>query len=194
MDQTLPLTIPRKKRESRDLANFIQLRPAFPSDDLSVAELLLHTFISTYAQKLPTITTSDERKKELRDVGSRRKQGYVCIAELGYRTIGTFSLIHPESPLSEAWRPNGATLRCLAIDPEFHGLALSELLLDEADRVAGAWNAGAVFLHVQNGADRVATLYQRHGYVRDPLGDKISHGSSLEGYCKNLSTHDRTTN
>jgi len=189
MDQVLPRPFARKTYAPRDLVNFIRLRPAMPGDDLSVAELLVHTFLSTYERKLPFLTTCDDRKKELRDVSSRRKQGYVCVVELGYRIIGTFSLIHPESPKSEAWRPNGATLRCVAIDPEFHGLALSELLLDEADRVASAWNSEAIHLHVQKGAAKVASLYLRHGYLRDTEGDKISFGNDLEAYYKPLRIH-----
>lgn len=176
----------RRPESVRDLSNFINLRPALPGDDLSIAELLTNTFLSTYKKKLPAIETSEERKAELRDVALRRRSGYVSVAELGYRIIGTFSLIHPESPLTDAWRPNGATLRCVAIDPEFHGLELSSILLEEADRIAGLWKSSALFLHVQKGANKVASLYEKFGYVRDCAGDKIAHGYELLGYVKDL--------
>jgi GNAT superfamily N-acetyltransferase len=188
MENIFPSLVSPRASEPRDLANFIRIRPALPSDDLGLAELLIHTFSSTYERKLPSVITTKERKQELRDVSSRRKHGYVGVAELGYRIIGTFSLIHPESPRSEAWNPNGATLRCVAIDPEFHGLRLSELLLQGADRVASAWNSAGLYLHVQKGADKVAKLYLRHGYQRDPNGDKLSFGCELEGYLKCLET------
>ena len=184
--ETISIPRPVKKREPRDLFNFIQLRQALPSDDLAIGELLIHTFESTYSKKLPNIATTDERRRELRNVGPRRKEGYVCVAELGYKIIGSFALIHPESTANEAWGPSGAMLRCVAIDPAFHGLQLSELLLMEADRVALAWDCQAIYLHVQNGADKVAQLYQRHGYRRDRMGDKVSHGNSIEGYSKDL--------
>jgi len=170
----------------RDLINFIQLRAALPSDDLALADLLTRTFLSTYEKKLPFLATTEERKYELRNVGERRKNGYVCVAELGYRIIGTFALIHPESSANEAWRVNGATLRCVAIDPDFHGLELSTLLLQEADRIAQLWNAESIYLHVHKGAARVASLYGRHGYLRDSSGDKISHECELEGFFKPL--------
>jgi len=186
MELTFPLSRTPRSSGHRDIINFISLRQATPADDIAVAELLTHTFISTYREKLPAVLTSEERKRELRDVGSRRRQGHVCVAELGYRTIGSFSLIHPESEASEAWGPHGATLRCVAIDPEFHGLALSELLLNESDRIAKAWGARAIYLHVQKGASKVAILYQRHGYVRDAAGDKISFGAEIEGFRKDL--------
>ncbi len=186
MENPIPQSTVIDIREARDLANFIGFRPALPSDDLAIAELLVRTFLSTYEQKLPSIITTDDRKNELRNVGARRKQGHVCVAELGYRIIGTFSLIHPESPNSDAWRSNGANLRCLAIDPEFHGLALSELLLKESERIAKAWHSEAVYLHVQKGAAKVAMLYERNGYLRDEAGDKFSFGSELEGHFKPL--------
>jgi len=176
-----PTVVPAGRR---DLINFIQLRPALPSDDLAVADLLTNTFLSTYEKKLPLLTTTEERKSELRNVAGRRKSGYVCIAELGYQIIGTFSLIHPESPANEAWRANGSTLRCVAIDPAFHGLSLSFLLLQEAERISSLWNADSIYLHVHKGADKVASLYQRFGYLRDDSGDKISYDCELEGYFK----------
>lgn len=186
MESVFPLRRFVGVKRARDITNFINLRPAMPSDDLAIAELLLHTFLTTYKEKLPDVHTTEERKRELRDVGARRRQGFVGVAELGYRIIGTFSLIHPESPVSEAWGDPGATLRCVAIDPEFHGLALSELLLNEADRVARAWYSRTIYLHVQKGANKVAVLYQRHGYVRDMSGDKASLGAELEAYRKEL--------
>lgn len=186
MESVFPLSRFAESPGVRDIVNFIHLRQATPADDLAVAELLLHTFLSTYQAKLPSVHTPEERKRELRDVGSRRREGYVGVAELGYQIIGTFSLIHPESPASEVWAEPGATLRCVAIDPEFHGLALSELLLDEADRVARAWGTRRTYLHVQEGATKVALLYQRHGYQRDPAGDKFSFGSKLEAYRKEI--------
>lgn len=175
-----------KPQRPRDVSHFIRLRAATPSDDLVLADLLLRTFISTYERKLPSVATSDERKAELKNVSARRRQGFVCVAELGYQVIGTFALIHPESLTSEAWQPGGATLRCLAIDPDFHGLDLSEVLILEAERIAKFWRANGIFLHVQAGADRVAALYERHGFVRDETGDKISCGNKLSGFRKEL--------
>ena len=174
------------RSRTRDLANFIKMRPAIPGDDLQVADLVLRTFVSTYEKKLPDVRTTEGRKDELRDVATRRRNGFVGVAELGYQIIGTFALIHPESTMSEAWHSNGATLRCVAIDPDFHGLALSELLLNEADRVAKLWRADAIFLHVQKGAEKVAAIYTKHGYRRDPIGDKISFDCELEGYRKSI--------
>jgi len=175
-----------ENKKSRDIVNFISLRQAGPNDDLSIAELLTRTFISTYEKKLPELGTNEDRKRELNNVAGRRKNGLVGVAELGYRIIGTFALLHPESDCNEAWRPNGCTLRCVAIDPDFHGLDLSSLLLQEADRIARFWQAEGIYLHVHRGAHKVANLYENFGYTRDSTGDKVSHGYYLDGFFKPL--------
>jgi GNAT superfamily N-acetyltransferase len=175
----------------RDIVNFIHVRKALPGDDLAVAELLTKTFISTYEKKLPTVATSDSRRLELQNVALRRRNGHVAVAELGFRIIGTFALIHPDAEESESWLPAGATLRCVAIDPDFHGLDLSLLLLKEAERVAKFWHSECICLHVQAEADRVASLYERNGYRRDPRGDKESHGNKICGYVKFLENSQR---
>ncbi len=174
------------KIRKRDIANFIQIRRALPGDDLAIAELLTKTFLTTYEKKLPTVQTTAERRQELQNVATRRKNGHVAVAELGFRIIGTFALIHPESEESESWVINGSTLRCVAIDPEFHGLDLSKLLLEEAERIARLWDSDCICLHVQAEANRVASLYERSGYLRDPKGDKVSFGNPIFGYVKFL--------
>ena len=171
----------------RDVANFMQLRIAGPGDDPAISDLLTRTFLETYARKLPEVETTEERKLELRDVASKRRAGMVCVLEFGHRVVGTFSLIHPESPDTDSWIENYATLRCVAIDPEFHGLQFSQILLDESVRLACSWALSGLCLHVQKGAHKVASLYEKFGYVRDARGDKISNGQEIEGYALDFS-------
>jgi ribosomal protein S18 acetylase RimI-like enzyme len=168
--------------QRRDLANFVRIRSAHPGDDFPIGELLVSTFRDTYARKLPSIGTTDERERELRDVATRRQNGTVRVIEVGYRIIGCYSLIHPASPINESWSPMTCTLRCLAIDPEFHSLKLSEKLLWDAVLIANTWQARMICLHVQIGADGVARLYENFGFRRSPLGDKICNGQPIEGY------------
>lgn len=171
---------PRENR--RDISNFLRLRTATPGDDPSIGAFLLHTFLKTYQEKMPLFVTTEERKRDLLNVSAKRKVGTVCVLELGYRIVGTFSLIHPESDACEAWLENSANLRCVAIDPDFQGLGFSEILLTEAHRIARLWEVMHVCLHVQNGADAVARLYQKSGYIRDSRGDGEANGQNLEGY------------
>jgi GNAT superfamily N-acetyltransferase len=176
-----------RKPRSRDIFDFINIRQASCLDDNHVADLLVKSFTETYAQKLPQIVTPQQRISELRDIKSRRENGEVCVLELGYRIIGTFSLINPDSNLSECWIQNAANLRCLAIDPEFHGLGFSEVLLTESERIARSWSLSLICLHVQKGAEGVAKLYKKRGYIRDPHGDFQSHGLPVEAYFLPLS-------
>jgi len=166
----------------RDLVNFIRIRTAHPGDDLAVGDLLVKSFKETYAKKLPSAYPTPEREIELRDVNSRRLNGIVRLVELGYQIIATYALIHPRSPISQAWLENACTLRCLAIDPRFHSLKLSDKLIRDAIELCKQWTSSAICLHVQVGATGVASLYESFGFVRDPRGDCLYLGNPIEAY------------
>lgn len=166
----------------RDVVNFVNLRNSLPGEDPVIGDLLVRTFRDTYAKKLPSVLTTDEREKELRDVCGRRVHGCVRVLELGYQIIGTYALIPPCSALDESWTPNTATLRCVAVEAKFHALRLSDALVRDAIELARSWQVNAICLHVQQGALGVARLYQRHGFLRAPEGDRMNAGNSIEGY------------
>lgn len=172
--------------QRRDLTNFIRLRNAHPGDDLAVGELLVKTFRDTNAKKMPELATPPEREIELRNVHGRRLNGAVRIIELGYQIIATASLIHPQSALDESWTPNTCTLRCLAVDPRFHSLRLSQKLVLDAIELARKWETDGICLHVQSGAHGVARLYQEFGFSRSEQGDAICMGNAVEGYYLDL--------
>lgn len=169
-------------KRSRDIANFVRLRPATSSDDQVIGNLLVKAFTMTYEEKLPHIHTPPERIEELRNIDGRRKQGEVFVLELGFQIIGTATLIYPRAEETQSWIGNAANLRCVAIDPAFQGLGFSELLVDEAIRMARNWKSDFICLHVQSGAYGVARLYQRKGFLREPCGDGVFHGNLSEGY------------
>ncbi len=177
--------------QRRDLINFIRVRHAHPGDDHLVGELLSKSFRETYAKKIPDLLTPPERERELRDVKTRREHGVVRVVELGFQLIGTYALIPPTAALSEGWREGAATLRCLAIDPAFHSLKLSERLLTDSVEQARLWSCAGICLHVQSGALGVARLYEQFGFTRDSLGDKLSMGSLIEGYFLKLPSVER---
>jgi GNAT superfamily N-acetyltransferase len=184
--QTLPLDFLQK----RDISNFLKLRSARPGDDLAIGELLVKSFLETYAEKLPGVVANEERISELQNVASRREAGIVRVLEFGYRLIGTYALIHPENENNEAWTDSTATLRCLAMDREFHSLGLSELLMSDAIKIAKGWGARGICLHVQDGAHGVARLYEKIGFTRDPSGDKVSTGHLVKGYLLHIAERE----
>lgn len=182
--------VPKKPR-SRDILDFINIRTASGLDDDEIGDLLVRTFSATHAAKLPHAIPSPARVAELRDVKSRRENGRVIVLELGYRIIGTFALIRPESKMSDSWLVNGATLRCVAVDPEFHGLGFSAALLAESEELARSWGVDYICLHVQQGAHGVAKLYEGRGYRREPRGDLQAHELTIEGYFLALGAQDK---
>lgn len=179
-----------RPHRSRDILDFISLKTASGEDQEAIGELLVRTFMQTYARKLPHVCTPEERIKELRNVALRQHDGDVLILELGYRIIGTAALIRPGASSSESWLENSSNLRCVAIDPEFQGLGFAEVLLGEAEALARRWNSSNVCLHVQSGAEGVARMYLRWGFTRAPVGDIICHGHRVDGYVLDLIGRD----
>lgn len=178
----------------RDLSNFVRLRTSHPGDDLAVGDLLARSFRETYARKLPSAVCPPEQENELRDVHSRRLNGVVRVIELGFQIIGTYSLIAPKSDLDESWTSNTCTLRCVALDPHFHSLKLSEQLLKDAVEIAERWKTEGICLHVQSGAEGVANLYMRFGFERSEVGDKVWFGSRIKGYFLKLVPKEKVSN
>src|SRR4051794_8850725 len=131
----------------------IQIRQAIPQDDSRIGELLVESFVSTYARKMPEVVVTDSRKRDLRDVaGKRDRNASVLVAELGGEIVGTVTLFPPTDPTSRAWTPNTCDLRYMAVDPAYQGKGIARLLLDEAKNEALRWNTSGICLHVRRGA------------------------------------------
>ncbi|MBX5483296.1 MAG: GNAT family N-acetyltransferase [Myxococcaceae bacterium] len=152
-------------------ASALRIRDARPEDDVTVGELLVEAFVRTYAEKMPHVVVSDQRRRDLRAVAEKRAVARVWVAELRGEVIGTVALWPPGAPGSEAWLPRAADLRHLAVSPRHRGIGASQALLDTAEAHAWSLNADAICLHVRRGATGVARLYQSRGYVRAPEGD-----------------------
>jgi GNAT superfamily N-acetyltransferase len=159
------------------------VREARPEDDARVGDLLVDAFLTTYARKMPEVRYDDARKNDLRDVASKRARARVLVAEIDGRVAGTVAIFKPGAEGSEAWLPNAADLRHLAVDPRLHGQGVSKPLLDRAEAIArDEWKVAAICLHVRQGADGVARLYQSRGFVRDSSGDMVKPTVTLEAY------------
>jgi ribosomal protein S18 acetylase RimI-like enzyme len=159
------------------------VREARPEDDAAIGELLVDAFLTTYARKMPEVVYDDARKNELRDVATKRGRALVLVAELGGRVVGTVAIFRPGAPGSEAWLPNSADLRHLAVAPELHGKGVAKPLLDRAEAVArDDWKVDGICLHVRKGAGGVARLYEGRGFRRDPSGDIEKPTVTLEAY------------
>jgi ribosomal protein S18 acetylase RimI-like enzyme len=159
------------------------IREARPEDDVRVGELLVDAFLSTYARKMPEVVYDDARKNDLRDVAAKRRRATVLVAELDGRIAGTVAIFRPGAESSEAWLPNAADLRHLAVDPQLHGKGVAKRLMDRAEAIArDEWKVDAICLHVRKGAHGVARLYESRGFVRDPSGDIEKPTVTLEAY------------
>lgn len=164
----------------------IVVREARPEDDAAVGELLVDGYVAAYARKMPQVVVTDERKRDLRAVAEKRAAATVLVAEREGRVVGTVALFRPGAKGSEAWLPNAADLRHLAVEPAQQGRGYSKALLDEAERIARSWGASAICLHVRRGNEGVARLYRARGYAPDPSGDLEYPSVSLAAYALRL--------
>ncbi|NMO20231.1 GNAT family N-acetyltransferase [Pyxidicoccus fallax] len=171
---------------TQDVAGRAVIREARPEDDAIVGELLVEAFLTQYAKKLPEVVYTEQRKRELRDVASRREVATVLVAEVDGVVAGTVALYPPGAPGSEAWLPDAADLRGLATAVRYHGSGLGRPLLDAAEALARRWGMAAVCLHVRRGAAGVAGMYMKRGYVREPSGDMDLPSVYLEAYVLRL--------
>lgn len=172
--------------ETQNVAERAVIREARPEDDAVVGELLVEAFLTQYAKKLPEVVYTEERKRELRDVAARRKVATLLVAEVDGEVVGTVALFRPGAPGSEAWLPNAADLRGLATAVRYHGTGLAKPLLDAAEKLARQWGVDAICLHVRKGADGVARMYMKRGYVREPVGDMDLPSVFLTAYVLRL--------
>ncbi|MBY0370553.1 N-acetyltransferase, partial [bacterium] len=91
----------------------LQFRLAQPSDDAQVGELLVRSFVDTYAVKMPEVLMTARRETELRDLVAKRSKGATWVAHAGLRIVGTVFLARPGAEGSLAWLPDGVELKHL---------------------------------------------------------------------------------
>jgi GNAT superfamily N-acetyltransferase len=160
----------------------LKIRMARPEDDAAIGELLVNSFVATYARKMPEVVVTPERKATLRAVAAKREVAAVLAAEDQAKVIGTVALFRPGVPETEAWIPDAADLRHLAVDPSYHGKGVGVLLLDAIEEVARGWKVKAICLHVRRGAHGLVRMYEKRGYIRAPEGDIERPEIYLQGF------------
>ena len=177
----------RRRMGEMKSADGIAVRRARPEDDAALGELLVAAYVTAYAEKMPQVVVTEERKRDLRAVAEKRNVALVLVAEEKQRVVGTVALWPQGAPGSEAWIAGACDLRHLATDPSMHGRGLSRLLMNEAERLAREeLRAYAICLHVRRGNEGVRRLYESRGYVRDEKGDLEYPSVSLMAFVKTL--------
>lgn len=149
----------------------VTIREATSADDEAVGELLVQAFVEQYARKMPEVQVTERRKRELRDVASKRRVAKVWVADRGGEIVGTVAVWPMGAEGSEAWLPDSCDLRHLAVAASARGAGVSSKLLDAAEAWVRGSGAKRVVLHVRRGAKGVRALYEGRGYQRDESGD-----------------------
>ncbi len=107
----------------------VTIREATVADDEAIGELLVTAFVERYAVKLPEVRVTERRKRELRAVQAKRAVARVFVAELDGELVGTVAVWPPGAEGSEAWLPDAADLRHLAVATSGRGKGVSAALL-----------------------------------------------------------------
>lgn len=150
--------------------------PGFTIYDQRIGELLIESYLSTYAKKMPEVVLTERRLNDLRSVAQKRADGalFILMNEPFKATsdlIGTVTLYPPSYSATEAWLSNHADLRYFVIDPKNHGQNLSKLLIETCIEQAKKWKCEGICIHVRRGAHGLARMYEKFGFKRKPEGD-----------------------
>lgn len=153
-------------------ATEVIVRRARPEDDAILGELMVEAFVGAYARKMPEVVVTEQRKRDLRDVASKRDSAAVLVAEVpGAGIVGTATLFRAGTPGGRAWIPGATELRYVSVVESWRGKGVADRVLEAAAAQAREWNASAICIHVRKGAHGVARFYERLGYRRESAAD-----------------------
>jgi GNAT superfamily N-acetyltransferase len=166
----------------------VSLGFAGPEEDEEIGELLVRSFVETYAREMPEVVVGESRLRELRDVETIRRNATVLTWTAEGRVAAVCAVYPPGFVGGKAWLPRASELRFMAVHPDFQGQGVASPLLESALREAvGKQGAHTMCLHVRRGAHGVARFYARHGFERDVRGDRdLLPEIYLEGFARQI--------
>lgn len=125
---------------------------------------------------------SDAYAAVLRDGRSRVRDGIVLVAATNGVIVGTVTLALPGTPLAHLSRPGEAEVRMLAVDEAARGLGVANRLMAACETLARNAGLTAVILCTETGMHAAQRLYDRRGYLRDPVRDWQTRNVRLLSY------------
>lgn len=149
----------------------LSIRLATEKDDAFLGELLIQSFVETYAKKMPEVVVSEKRKLDLRNLKSKRDTAKVFVAQSGGQVVGTVTLFPSSHPETESWKSKSCDLRYMAVDPTFQGKGVADQLIEACKTQVKEWQLEFICLHVRRGAGGIARFYEKHGFIREGVGD-----------------------
>lgn len=166
----------------------MSLSVARPEEDEEIGELLVRSFVETYAREMPEVVVGAGRLRELRDVKKIRTDAILLAWRTGARVAAVCAVYPPGFVEGKAWIPHASELRFMAVHPDFQSKGIASPLLESALRTAREKQGAHVMcLHVRRGAHGVARFYTCHGFKRDPQGDRdLLPEIFLEAYAREI--------
>lgn len=124
-------------------------------------------------------------RAELSDTAARRIHGVVLVARTAGAVVGTVTVIPPTSGRASGLGSSSAEMRMLAVAPRCQGQGIGEELVRAAGEVSVGLGLGEVALHSDEDLVAAHRLYQRLGFLRDPVNDMTLAGG-IVAHCYRL--------
>ena len=115
------------------IASSIQISFARPEHDFEVGELLVRSFVESYAREMPEVVVDVARKKYLRDVAPKRIDTKLLVATIEDKLVGTVCLYPPDYVDNKSWIKDAYDLR------QFRQPQARQSFLSADSKCAGCW-------------------------------------------------------
>jgi len=107
--------------------------------------------------------------KNIKDVQSRLKVSELIVAEMEGRLVGTVTLFLKASGSSrEEWPEGWASVRLLAVHPDYRRRGIGRALMEECIRRARKAGIRTIGLHTSKLMDAARRMYEMMGFKRAP--------------------------
>ncbi len=107
----------------------------------------------------------------LRDGRSRVRDGIVLVAAADGTITGTVTLALPGPRLAHLCRADEAEVRMLAVDEAARGHGIASRLMAASETLARDQGLAAMILCTETRMHAAQRLYERRGYLREPVRD-----------------------
>ena len=107
----------------------------------------------------------------LRDGRSRVRDGIVLVAAADGTITGTVTLALPGTRLAHLCRADEAEVRMLAVDEAARGHGIASRLMAASETLARDQGLAAMILCTETRMHAAQRLYERRGYLREPVRD-----------------------
>lgn len=157
-----------KIREMCSLPQDVSVRPCGPADWQTVIDLLCDVYVGGGF-------VSEARARQAYTQERLSANGLMLVACDGTEILGSVTMVHPHSELSQLATDSEAEFRLLAVRPEARGRGVGEQLVNACINHARTPPniAERIVICTQPSMRSAQKLYEGLGFIREPLRDFV---------------------